>query len=330
MNALRVIRRKIMTPNRSATRMDVRGFHVKSPEARTLLETVGGTFLDGYGIAAEARTPAAAEAPLATVPMRFRGFAHEGAAMAFAVRDGLRPGGRNVERFLAGAGADHIYMAYVGVGWAMARLPRIRWSTLHSPDPLLRWLVLDGYGFHQAYFRTERYVHDLYEDSSLPWRDTAARDYASRATDQGIGRALWFIGGTDVDVVTGLVERFPRRRWPDLYSGIGLAATYAGGATEAELTALWDHAKDYRPQLAQGAAFAAGARATANLICPHNEVATRIFCGQPVALAQKVTDEAKVGLPGDDQVPAFEVWRQRISDAFARSGHYALTATEQK
>ncbi|MFF5056719.1 DUF1702 family protein [Micromonospora sp. NPDC000663] len=330
MNALRVIRRKVMTPNRSATRMDVRGFHVKSPEARTLLETVGGTFLDGFGIAAQARTPADAEAPLAAIPPRFRGFANEGAAMAFAIRDGMRPGGRNVERYLAGSGADHIYMAYVGVGWAMARLPRICWSRLHAPDPLLRWLVLDGYGFHQAYFRTERYVYDRYEDSSIPWRDGTAWDYAARAIDQGIGRALWFIGGTDVDVVIGLVERYPRQRWADLYSGIGLAATYAGGATEAELTALWEQAKDYRPQLAQGAAFAAGARARANLVCPHNETATRILCGQPVALAQKVTDEAMVDLPGDGQVPAFEVWRQRISDAFARSGHYEQTATEQK
>lgn len=330
MNALRVIRRKIMTPNRSATRMDVRGFHVKSAEARTLLETVGGTFLDGYGIAAQARTPAEAGAQLAAVPMRFRGFAHEGAAMAFAIRDGMRPGGRNVERFLAGAGADHVYMAYVGVGWAMARLPRIRWSALHSPDPLLRWLVLDGYGFHQAYFRTERYVHGLYEDSSLPWRDVTAGDYASRATDQGIGRALWFVGGTDVEAVTALVERYPRRRWADLYSGVGLAATYAGGASEAELTALWEHAKDYRPQLAQGAAFAAGARGKANLVCPHNELATRIFCGQPVVVARRVTDEAMVDLPGDGPVPAFEVWRQRISEAFVRSGHCALTATEQK
>src|SRR4051794_35089720 len=186
MNALRVLRRKIMTPSRSATNLDVRGFHVKSPEARALLESVGSAFLDGYGHAAQARTPAAAQAPLETTPTRFRGFAYEGAAMAFAVRDGLRPvGGRNVERFLAGPGARHIYMAYVGVGWAMARLPRIRWSTLHAPDPLLRWLVLDGYGFHQAYFRTERYVQGRFEDTALPWRDVTTPQYASRATDQG-------------------------------------------------------------------------------------------------------------------------------------------------
>ncbi|NEA33575.1 DUF1702 family protein [Streptomyces sp. SID13031] len=327
MNALRALRRKIMTPNRSATSLEVRGFHVKNPEARKLLESVGGTFLDGFGFAAEARVPAAAEPSLAAVPTRFRGFAHEGAAMAFAIRDGLRPGGgRNVERFLAGAGANHVYMAYVGVGWAMARLPRIRWSTLHAPDPLLRWLVLDGYGFHQAYFRTERYVYDLYEDASVPWRGATARDYGSRATDQGIGRALWFIGGTDVEVVTSLVERYPSGRRADLYGGIGLAATYAGGATEAELTALWDHAEEYRPELAQGAAFAAAARAKADLVCPHNELATQIFCGQPVALAEKITDETMADLPADGVLPAYEVWRQRISAAFVQSGHVAATS----
>jgi hypothetical protein len=331
MNALRVLRRKVMTPNRSATSMEVRGFHVKSFEARSLLETVGGTFLDGFGFAAQAKTPAGAEEPLESVPARFRGFAYEGAAMAFAIRDGLRPGGgRNVKEFLAGPAAEHVYMAYVGVGWAMARLPRIRWSTLHSADPLLRWLVLDGYGFHQAYFRTQRYVHDRYEDTSLPWRDGSAPDYASRATDQGIGRALWFVGGTDVEVVTDLLERYPRHRWADLYSGVGLAATYAGGATEAELAALWNHAGDCRPQLAQGAAFAAGARAKADLVCPHNELATRIFCGRSVVAAQRVTDEAMIDLPGDGRVPAYELWRRRVSETLTKPGRHAPTATENK
>jgi hypothetical protein len=155
-----------------------------------------------------------------------------------------------------------------------------------------------------------------------------APQYASRAIDQGIGRALWFVGGTDVNVVVELVERYPRRRWPDLYSGIGLAASYAGGATEAELTALWDYAKDYRPQLAQGAAFAAGARDMAGLVCPHNELATRIFCGQSVAQARKVTDDALVDLPADGTVPAYEVWRQRISAALVQSGHFTPTVTE--
>ncbi|MFE2411208.1 DUF1702 family protein, partial [Kitasatospora sp. NPDC059408] len=32
--------------------------------------------------------------------------------------------------------------------------------------------------------------------------------HAPRALDQGIGRALWVVGGTDPGVVAGLIERF--------------------------------------------------------------------------------------------------------------------------
>src|SRR2546421_11964247 len=135
-SAWRAIRRRLLTPGMSATRLDVRGFHVKDAAARELLETIGRTFLTGYGYAAQARTPADAEELLETVEQRFRGFAYEGAAMGFAVRDGL-PAGRSdhVARFLTGRADAHVYMVYVGVGWAMARLPRFRWSKLHAPDP---------------------------------------------------------------------------------------------------------------------------------------------------------------------------------------------------
>jgi hypothetical protein len=319
MSVWRRLRRQILTPSISETSLDVRGFHVKSPEARDRLETVGRSFLTGYADAAEAKRPRDAEVPLEEVPRVFRGFAYEGAAMAFGVRDGLPGGGRrHVAEFLRGRADRHIYMAYVGVGWAMARIPRFRWSTLYAPDPLLRWLVLDGYGFHQAYFKTDRYVHDQYQEQGFPWPDPGLRGYANRVIDQGIGRASWFVGGTDPGVVAGIIDRFPRRRRPDLYSGVGLAATYAGGADQAELEWLADLAGEYRPQLAQGAAFAAGARVRADLVTPFNELATQVLCGMSPAEAAKVTDEAQVDLP---KVPAaFEVWRQRIQAAYESPG----------
>jgi hypothetical protein len=252
---------------------------------------------------------------LETVPTPFRGFAYEGAAMGFAIRDGL-PGGRgnNVAEFLAGRADAHVYMAYIGVGWAMARLPRFRWSRLFAPDPLLRWLVLDGYGFHQAYFRTRRYVHQQYRIERFPWPLDGPRRYAARVIDQGIGRASWFVGGADAKRVTALIDRFPEHRRPDLYSGAGLAATYAGGAAEPELQWFWNHAGDYRPQVAQGSAFAAGARVRADLLVPHTEVATQVFCGMTAHEAWQLTERTlpDPSIGGDE--PAFEVWRQRIAD----------------
>lgn len=318
----RALRRRILTPNVSATLLDTRGFHKKNPTAQDLLETIGRMFLTGYAYAAEARTTADAEIQLEQIPTRFRGFAYEGAAMCFAVRDGLPLGGRNhVENLLTTArGSEHIYMVYVGIGWAMARLPRWRWPAADTLDPLLRWLVLDGYGFHQAYFHTRRYVHEQYQDARFPWPADAGRAYANRAIDQGIGRAMWFVGGADAELVADMIEKFPEERRPDLYSGAGLAATYAGGADEDELQAFQRRAGRHRGQLAQACAFAAEARVRAGLMVPHTEVATRVFCGTTPERAARVTQEVRPDQPVGGDLPAYEVWRQRITHEFVSLG----------
>lgn len=318
---LRSLRRRIITPNISETKLATRGFHVKNAEARDLLETVGEMFLTGYAYAAEARTPAEAEERLEQIPRRFRGFAYEGAGMAYAILDAtpLATSGK-VAASLAGRGDAQVYLIYVGVGWAMARLPRMLWSKIHAPDPLLRWLALDGYGFHQAYFRTQQYVHDQYQDPRFPWPADGAPGYANRVIDQGIGRALWFVGGTDVEVVSSLIAKFPERRRGDLYAGAGLAATYACGAEEDELRRFAELAGPYRPQLAQGSAFAAEARVRPGLVVPATEIATRVFCGVPPEQAARISNESRPDQPIQGDVPAYEVWRQRIADQFVSLG----------
>ena len=299
----------------------MRGFHEKSPESRELLETVGRMFLAGYAFAAQARKPADAEEHLEGIPRQFRGFAYEGAAMGFAVRDGLPFGSsKHVSRFLAGRGEDHIYMAYVGIGWAMARLPKFRWPDAAKLDPLLRWLVLDGYGFHQAYFQTRKYVQDQYVDAGFPWPPDHQRWYANRAIDQGIGRALWFIAGTDGQLAATMIDKFAEERRPDMYSGAGLAATYAGGGDEGELRAFWDRAGIYRPQVAQASAFAAEARVRAELVVPHTHVATRVFCDMTPEQAAQVSADVRPDRPVQGDLPAYEVWRQRIANQFVSLG----------
>jgi hypothetical protein len=318
---LRALRRRILTPNASETRLDVRGFHEKDAASRELLERVGHTFLAGFSYAAEARTTADSETRLEQLPTRFRGFGYEGAAMGFAIRDALPFGRRdNVERFLAGRGQAHVYMVYVGVGWAMARLPRMRWPRIAPTDPVLRWLALDGYGFHQAYFRTRRYVHERYRHDRFPWPADGPRWYASRVIDQGVGRAMWFVCGTDPALLVKTISTFSPHRWPDLYAGAGLAATYAGGADETELRALWDAAGDCRPQLAQGAAFAAAARLRAGLVVPHNELAARVFCGLSAAEAAQLSERNRPDGPVRGDEPAYEVWRRRIANEFVSIG----------
>jgi enediyne biosynthesis protein E3 len=312
------VRRRVLTPSMSETKLSTRGFFEKSPAARDLLETIGASFLTGYGHAAQASRPARAEAGLERIPDRFRGFAYEGAGMGFAVRDGLPFGGkRHVERFLQGAAAEHGYMVYVGVGWAMARVPRFRWSSMYTADPLLKWLVLDGFGFHQAYFRTERYVREQYQEPDFPWPGQGWSWYADRVIDQGIGRALWFVCGTEPGLVADTIAGFAEERQADLYSGAGLAATYAGGVDRDELLTLWDRADKYRVNVAQGSAFAASARVEAGLDNEHTVLATRLLCGVTPQEATWICRDVRPDPVLDTHVPAYEVWRCRIAERFA-------------
>ena len=311
------LRRRILTPPMTETKLSVRGFHEKSPESRDLLEKVGESFLLGYAYAAEAGKVVEAEVPLEQMPTRFRGFAYEGAGMALGVRDGLPFGStHHTSDFLVGPHAvKHLYMVYVGVGWALARVPRFRWkqATAGITDQVARWLVLDGYGFHQAYFKTEKYVRQQYQEPNFPWPTDDAAGYADHAIDQGIGRATWFVCGSDPELVAETFAKFPEHRRADLYAGSGLAASYAGGGDEAELIRFRELAGEYRPQLAQGSAFAASARVGTDLVIPHTVLATRVFCGMTPEEAHELCNATRPE-ESEGDVPAFEIWRRRIAD----------------
>lgn len=321
MSVILGIRRRILTPGESNVRLSKRGFREKNAESVVLLETIGRSFLTGYGHAVGTRTVAAAREMLETVPRPFRGFAYEGAAMGYAILDGLGLSRRkHVPAFLSGPAQRHIYMAYVGTGWAYARLPRWRWRTVPIADQLLGWLAVDGYGFHQAYFHTRKYVHERFQDQNPPCPSASARNYAPRAVDQGIGRALWFVEGADVVRVASRIETFPEHRRADLWSGAALAATYAGGVDEPELQTFWSLAGDYQRHVSQGCSFAADARVRAGLVTDHTRLATKVLVGMPPEEAAVVAARARLDLPPDSSLPAYEVWRQRIADQFVVIG----------
>jgi len=123
-----------------------------NPAVKERLEAIGRSFIEGYNIALDVEQPG-------DLPLRFNeiqtedlGFAYEGAAMAFGLLDCLSRGrSQRLTRLLNGPGAAHAYMIHVGAGWAMARLPWLAGRLKSQFDPLLMWLALDGYGFHQGY-----------------------------------------------------------------------------------------------------------------------------------------------------------------------------------
>src|SRR5262249_18493481 len=136
--------------------------------------------------------------------------------------------------------------------------------------------------------------------------------YAQRAFDQGLGRSLWFGEGADPGRIAAAISKLAPGRRADLWSGVGLAAAYAGGVGAAALDSLRRNAEAFAPHVAQGAAFAAKARERAGNPAPHTALACRVLCGLDCAEAARVTDEALDPLPEDGKDPAFEVWRARV------------------
>ena len=209
-----------------------RGFRASDASARLRLEQIGRTFLQGYHAALEEDNLDHLLSRLHEVEIESRGFPFEGAAMGLFLLDQLTPWRRDrLRAFLNGPGAPHIYMGYVGAGWALAQLAREPPRALARFDPLLGWLAVDGYGFHQGYFHPRRSV----DEHQTPRRVSG---YALRVFDQGLGRSLWFVEGADVARIAATVAGFSVARRPDLWSGVGLACAYAGGVDSAAIESL--------------------------------------------------------------------------------------------
>lgn len=316
---LGMLRSRILTPKGANSSARERGFHVKDEETTTLLETGPGYFRAGFAAATETGDPQQCATRIESLPEQFRGFAYEGAAMGLAVLDALPVGRSDRARgFIAGPAKQYAHNAHVGLGFAIAKVPKMRRRVIAPTDPLLKWRAVDGYGFFRAFFNTEQFVYGHQRETAAPWPGLDHGDYVQRAVDLGIGRAVWFVGGAAVERVCGLIAGFEEDRRPELWSGVGLAATYAGGADGRELADLAIQAGSLRPYLAQGAALAAMTRARGGAVPHHTDVATSVLCGSEARVVARTAEAALAELPPDGPMPAYEVWRQRLVTEFAQ------------
>lgn len=288
-------------------RLDRRGFQVTSPEKQRRLELIGETFIRGYMAALIHGDPAAAADCCESVRLDLRGFAYEGASMGLALVD-LFAGGRpkRFRAFIDGPAERHIYMAHVGAGWALARCRWGLWTFLPLLDPLLSALAVDGIGFHQAYFEPAKYI-DRGAVSRLRARDP-------ESFDNGIGRALWFATGASAQTVIETIPRFERSRHAALWSGIGLAASYAGGASTDELRRLRCGAGPHLDELRVGAAFAAKARLRAGNATLETARTCETLSGCRLERAAAATDAALERTPARGR-DSYRVWRRLTIEA---------------
>jgi enediyne biosynthesis protein E3 len=309
--------RTVLGISQSEVTFERRRFPGGTPEARQHLEKAGYAFLHGYHAGLDAVPGNGLDRQIDIVHPELRGFVCEGMAMAFAMLDFITPWKRTrLREFLSGAGANHTYMVHVGAGWAVARLRASLDAFLAKSDRMLRWLIADGYGFHQGYFYWRRFV----EGREAP----KIKGYAQCAFDQGLGRSIWFVDGADSQRIPSTINAFPAERRADLWSGVGLACAYAGGANRCAIEDLLATAKSHKTQLAQGAAFAARARQLAGTPAPHTELACQILCHLSADAAADLSDRALADLRRESVVPAYESWRGRVRRCFAERMGVAL------
>ncbi|MBL0887271.1 DUF1702 family protein [Myceligenerans indicum] len=318
--ALRRLRAVLTTPGVREVDPVRRGFRPWEA-GESIVSPVGRAFLDGYRLAMRAPDARRAAHRLEDLPRSWQGFAAEGAAMAITIRAALEPWSRReFAAFEAATSRRHTYMAQVGLGWALARLPRPLWPELSALDPALAPLVLDGYGFHEVFFHNARTLRE--HGTRFPAeRWPGGAEAARQSLMQGIGRGLWFHAGGSPTGIAGLVAGFDQRFSGSLWAGTGLAAAYAGGRDRAALARLLTAAGDDRRWLRQGAAFAVEARHRAGTVNEHTPVASEALCGgtidDVVGLVGAHRPETTAGKP---DWTAYETWRRSVAAALEPAG----------
>ncbi len=290
-----------------------RGFTAADSARRDALEAVGRDFIAGYNAALLARDIDDLAEGLATVAQASRGFFAEGAAMGVAIADGLSLRQPQLGTYLTAADRDFTYLAHVGTGWALARMPWRRRAILESLDALHGWLAFDGLGFHDAYFQHARIA--------AGWR-RETQDYGARVYDQGVGRALWFVAGGDVSVAARHIAGLDPSRRDDLWSGLGLAMAYAGPAADSEFAAARDIAGASSAAFAQGIAFACEARARARIIPVGTDRAARTVWGRGAEDVAALVRRSRARLPRTAPAnlsPRYEIWRVDVAREWGSS-----------
>ncbi|MFI9586192.1 DUF1702 family protein [Streptomyces sp. NPDC052236] len=341
---LRRIAIPLLRQNLAQVDFGVRRFRLRRGPSREILQSAGLAFLSGFNAALRADTLPELAADVERLPPERRGFAYEGAGMACCVLDlitGSR--GRRFTALLAGPAARYPHLTHVGAGWAYARLGLRPRNGSPASQPPTSWLAWDGYGFHQGFFHPDRVIGRQQIERGLNADERSIRD-------QGLGRALWFHECADPEGIALRISEFPAARQGDLWSGVGLAATYAGGATARELRHLAESAQSagtpgaagtagtagsagaaggaggagtaggHGAALAQGSAFACTAHHISGTVPEHTSEAALILTGADAETAADWTDRALAALgPRPASTGHYQRWRAGIRDLYISS-----------
>jgi enediyne biosynthesis protein E3 len=275
---------KVMQDFLAETRR-LRGVNLLPSGVAQRLSTIHSTYTQGYQVATTTDELEAIFPKLNAVPANLLGFALEGVGTGLALRDLVAPTEqKRIEAFVKGSGSVYQNFVYVGLGLMLGKKKLPIEPYLESLIPSKSWLVLDGYGFQHGFTHWQDYLQ------GQPIPETLS-GYACQVFDQGMGRSIWFIDGTDVTRIPQTIAGFPVERQSNLWGGVGFACAYAGGVERPTLEALKIAAGSYHPILAQAAAIAAKSRQLIGNPDVYTELACKVMCGMGAEAAAETLDK---------------------------------------
>lgn len=311
-HTLGALRQMVMAMPPEEASLERRGFAAGRAEVRRHLERVLGCSLHTYNLALAEPNLERLIDLLELHRAELRPFAYEGAALAQMVLEVVFPWNRGgVDRLVQAAGVLAI-PCYAGAGAGLAFFRRRPQGVMQRlDDRFYRWQFADGYGFYNAFYRTETTVGRQRRPRSIDGD-------LGREFDAGIGRCLWFMAHGDLDWLGATADTFSPDRRADLWTGIGLACAFAGGVDPEGVHGLRRMAGEYRLQTAQGAALAAFMGHRFAIAPAHTEMACRVLCNLSADDAQRLAETARHAPTVADGVPASRQWRNRLGDALSR------------
>lgn len=248
----------------------LRFFEPAEPAARERLTRVVYSFVEGYNHAIASNNTQQLASALDKHDPERSGFAWEGAGMGVALKTLLFLGNHAFGDYLRAADKHH-YIVHIGAGWAMARIGIRHGALKKQMCPVYHWLAWDGYGFHETMFKPERTLEQ--------GRGRPTHGFAGNAFDQGVGRALWFAAAARPAEVHRYIQGLAPERHEDLWGGVGLAITYAGGVSDETLQAVVQASGKHRAALAVGSALAVHTRHRTGNATAHTANASRLVTG---------------------------------------------------
>lgn len=199
---------------------------------------------------------------LETHPSKFKSIAYEATAMVFALQDIGDNNNNNLPKWtllLKKYGQNHAIQIHVGLGWALAQQHLDAIPFLNDLEPLLRWRVLDGYGYYDGFFRRRKVLQGI-----LP--DFLTTEEAKTVYYQGIGRSLWYTSKGNVEDISKKIMQLPAIQQIHLWRGVGIASCYASGIPPSFWQQFGEPISSFQAQLAAGAAMAVKSRLRAKSI----------------------------------------------------------------